>query len=226
MAEPPPLTRWQIGGAIVFPVVALLGDFFSTKAFINAPWIYGMGWLIGVAAFVLSGRTRPDSRAQDAAIGVMAACAAGATVIGLGLLPYTLILFLFFGIGILGLAPFGIAVALASRVRALWRGWQAVPFASIGAAIFCLPLLIQIYEWSWVDRQLAALKSSDPAVVENVLRTLNDYPLNFGRFAIPACWSLVIYANIDYRAYPGLAREVERMLGPNPANCDTGDPHS
>jgi hypothetical protein len=226
MAEPPPLTRWQIGGAIVFPVVGLAGDFYLTKVWINAPWIYAVGWSIGAAALLLSARAAPGSRAQDIAVGAMAACAAGAAIIGVVLLPYTMILFFFLGVGLLGLAPFCVAVAHASRVRVLWRGWRAVPFASVGAAIFAVPLLIQIYEWSWVDRQLEALKSSDPAVVETALRALNDYPLNFGRFAIPACWSLVIYANVDYRAYPGLAREVERMLGPNPADCDTGDPHS
>lgn len=226
IAEPPPLTRWQVIGAVVLPAIGLVGDFFLTKVWINAPWIYGACWSIGAAALLLSARARPGSRVQDAVVGAMAACAACGVVIGIVLLPYTMILIFLLGLGILGLVPFCLAAALASRVRALWRGWQALPFAAVGIAIFALPLLVQSYEWSWVDRQLQALKSQDPVVVENALRALNDYPLNFGRFAIPACWSLVIYANVDYRAYPGLAHEVERMLGPNPGDCDTGDPHS
>lgn len=223
---PPPLTRWQILGALVFPILGLAGDYFITNVWISAPWIYGMCWLVGAAAFLISARAKPGSRMQDMTVGAMAACALGAAIVGTGLLPSTMVLLLLMGVGLLGFVPFGVVAALASRVVSLWQSWRALPFAALGTAIFCVPLLIQTYEWSWVDRELTALKSEDPAVVERALRALNDYPLNFGRFAIPACWSLVIYAKIDYRPNPGLAHEVERMLGRNPADCDTGDPHS
>ena len=185
--QQPPSTRWRIGGAVSFPLVAPAGDFFLTKA-------------------------------QDAAIGAMAAGANTALVIEVMPLPYTLILLASLRLGILGLAQFGVAAASASGVSAVAR--LARPFAGIGAEIFAAPSPIQSYEWSWIDGQLQALKSEDAAVVETALRALNDYPLNFRRFAIPACW----YAR-DH-AYPGLAHEVERVLGPNPADCETGDPHS
>jgi hypothetical protein len=160
------------------------------------------------------------TKAQEAAVGAMAAGAITALVIEVMALPYTLIPLALRGLGILGLAQFGVTAALASGVRARWHGRRALPFAAISAEIFAAPSPNQSYKWSLIDSQLQALKSEDAAVVEN--RVARAQPLSAELPALRHSSLLVA----RHHAYPGLADEVERVLGPNPADRDPGDPHS
>lgn len=126
----------------------------------------------GMVAFALSGKAAASPFARDIARGVLNMTWIGALLIGLVLMPVSILALAFFGLGLLGFVPLLTADRLlrrAHRLRPMDRGVSVV--ACLGAAMVVLASGVALsFETSGDQRREADLISRDQG---RVLRALS-----------------------------------------------------
>jgi len=108
---------------------------------------------------------------------------------------------------------------LLQQSRRLSEIW----IATAALCVFAIPIAIQAVEARWVAGIMNELSQHELPKTIAALQAINRYPLRFGRFANDVC-DLVVVGG-DWNADEAVKHEVIKILGANPENCESRDPH-
>jgi hypothetical protein len=201
-----PLSNREVLFAVLLPIICLAGDFvldFLPSSFV-AELIVGVRspifvWCttgLGILAVSASARPIASPPIQDVVRGTMLGTGILAALIGLAMLPLTLVGIALL-IGALGFVPFGTAYVMLVRtekvlsfirIAADRKTVLRVALVSVAATgSIILPAALQFWEGQWVDRQIAELTSGSPARALAALDSLSRYPLRGDRGNVAAC---------------------------------------
>src|SRR5262249_18497058 len=104
LSPKPQWTVFEIVFGIALPIFCIVADFGVLGLAVIAPVALWGTAAIGITAFAMSNVNLPDA-VRELIIGILVVGGLVATIIGLMLLPMSLIGILFFGLGLLGFIP-------------------------------------------------------------------------------------------------------------------------
>jgi hypothetical protein len=200
---------------IIFPILAFALDLVLFNGGVTKGWPIFLPCLaaIGIAAAGLSLYVRSHLILCSILVGTLAVAGILAAYVGFLLLPNSILGILFFGLGLLGFIPFGTAYALIGKAWHIYRSTvsKKVSWMLFGAAIGCLPLLLDYVEETWIQKRRWALYDNGPVAVQ-ALYDLARYPLLFGRAHYAVC------ENIDklWKQGEAVQRDLALLLGEAP----------
>ena len=220
----PALSRFEIAFGIVLPVICLALDPFIIGINKVAPLALWCVAGLGIFALLLSAFKMPNT-ADNIIVGILASSAVVAGLIGIILLPLTLMT-IFFGltllptngigficVALLGFVPFLTAAAICNRTGAVHAQVQnhSKVLIVLGALLALgVPLAAQGAEIFWFDRQFAAIEGQDTEIRLNAVRALAAYPLMQDRVKRRACGIKISRERNNQPTIP----ELDMVIGP------------
>jgi hypothetical protein len=221
------LTRWDKIAGLALPLVAADAQAWLMQEDIIGPWLIWGYAAFGILALVASARNWPSAVSASIICGANFGCAAGWIVAAFDHAMYSYFFVWPVAIGLLVLLPLASCSVNYRRALMLLQqkgGLRKVWIAIAALCVFAIPLTFQILETRWIGGVLTELSREEPpTTIAAALRAISHYPLRLGRFAPDVCDHVVIAGN--WNATEEIKHEVIEILGPNPENCESRDPH-
>ncbi len=210
----PPSAWFEFTFGILMPILCFVADHSIMNISRVAPLaLWGVAAL-GIFALLLS-HVSTSHAVRHVTLGMLTAAGFMALLIGIALLPLSLIGIIAFGIGLLGLVPFLTAAVFYNRVVWLKKSAETDTTSLFYVAgvvmLLGLPMSAQYIEYRWISAQTAMVMGTDNQKRISALRALQEYPLNLGRTDIIACSYFNFADNVD----PQALRELEMIMGPD-----------
>jgi hypothetical protein len=224
--SPYALTRWDMIAGIALPLVAADAQAWLMQEDIIGPWLIWGYAAFGILAVMASAKSRGSALTANIICGANFGCAAGWLVAAIDHAMYSYFFVWPFGFGplvLLPLASFSVNCRRALMLLQQKGGLHKVWIAIAALCAFAIPLAIQVVETHWISGVLKELSRNEPPNTIAALRAINRYPLRFGRFAPDVCDHVVIAGY--WSADEEVKREVTEILGADPENCESRDPH-
>jgi hypothetical protein len=220
------LTRWDRIAGIALPLVAVDAQAWLMREDIIGPWLIWGYAAFGILAVLASTKDWPGAFANNIVCGANFGCAAGWLLAAIDHALYGYFFVWPFELGtlvLLPLASFNVNYRRALTLLPQSGDLRKVGVAIAGLCVFVVPLAVQVVEARWIGGVLKELSQHEVPNTIAALQAINRYPLRFGRFANDVCDYVVIggYWNADEE----VKREVIKVLGANPENCESRDPH-
>jgi hypothetical protein len=214
-ATPARLRNSDIVFGIVLPIICFAADLALGRVTTVAPIAVWSFAGLGMIALLVSARPISPVGMYELLHGVLIAAAAGATIIGVVILPLSFVALLFV-VGLLGFVPFATAYVFGRRAYVLFRRterprWLVVALG--GAMMFAVPIGLQYAEQLWLTSKFDAIESGDPNRTVAALHALNAYPLTLGRADQLVCRSPSTTRNA------AVTQAATRLLGRDPSQA-------
>jgi hypothetical protein len=226
--QPDP-TGWgaaDLNFVFVLPVVCLIADLLL-GGFVSllSPVGFVAALLLGMSAYVTGSRPIKRDVLHGAVTGVLATGSLMALAIFLVLLPLSVALIAWFGLGLLGFVPLGTAYYVVKRARGLSSSRDLSPQWIVGAIAGGLLVVFIPFGLHWLDvgyiaRAAKQLESPDASVRLVGLTRLERYPLCNARCARRVCHRYFPAVTsgtdtVEVNATPEERAVLTKMIGPD-----------
>jgi hypothetical protein len=213
----------ELAFVFVLPVVCLAVDFrVGGLVSATAPAGFAVALVIGMIAYAAG--KRPQGQAMHGFLaGLMDLGLVLSGIVFLVLLPFS-ILFIRFGIGVLGFVPLGTAYFYGRRTRIMYAendrstAWKR--YGALGVVVgLVVPFCVHMADSRYIATAAHKLSSADAQVRLAGLTTLSRYPLCLNRCGAAVCSHYAPARSGEHlsgvSATPVETQVLIKMLGPN-----------